>query len=403
MKNVILLTIDTLRKDMLGCYGNNVNLTPFIDSLTGKSITFKKAQAIGPYTQASFPGILTSSYFLEYGLEKMLNPQKVLISEPLKSKGITTAAFHSNPYMCSYFGWNRGWDVFYDSMQEDVDDINPYIKGNAIVNKADKWLSTHITGNSDYNPFFLWLHFMDIHEPYVPEKKYTEKIDESIDLSAQEMFKLFTDSVRPRQVPDEKTLQLLRKLYMAHVIEVDEYLKTFFTVLEKYNILNDSAIIITSDHGDEFNEHNSLSHDGKMYSELINVPLIIYNPGSQEGTATDLLVSNIDIPPTILNLFNLDPEEKFKGNSVLPVEDYADDGCYGEAIGKLQHKMKDIDKPVYYFRKKDLKVIYREEDDKWEMYDLESDPLETKNVIDSSREKQEMKAKLNCFINRNKK
>ena len=107
MKNVILLTIDTLRKDALGCYGSKNKLTPFIDSLEERCIKFTNMQATGPYTQASFPGILASSYYLEYGKEKKLSAKKTLISEALKKAGITSVAFHSNPYLCNYFGWNR--------------------------------------------------------------------------------------------------------------------------------------------------------------------------------------------------------------------------------------------------------------------------------------------------------
>ena len=85
MKNVILLTIDALRKDAVGCYGNESGLTPFIDSLQDNCIRFTKGQTSGPYTQASFPGILTSSYYLEYGKPKGFSPQRTLISEPLRA------------------------------------------------------------------------------------------------------------------------------------------------------------------------------------------------------------------------------------------------------------------------------------------------------------------------------
>jgi len=108
MKNVILLTIDTLRKDVLGCYGSKEGLTPFIDSLQDKCIIFNRCRAVGPYTQASFPGILASSYYLEFGRDKQLSPQRTLISEVVKNGGFTTAGFHSNPYLSEYFGWNRG-------------------------------------------------------------------------------------------------------------------------------------------------------------------------------------------------------------------------------------------------------------------------------------------------------
>ena len=141
MKNVILFTIDTLRKDVLGCYGSKNKLTPFIDSLQERCIKFTNMQATGPYTQASFPGILASSYYLEYGREKKLSPKKTLVSEVLKKSGITTAGFHSNPYVSDYFGWNRGWDVFYDSMEAEVSQEVPYIKGDEINKKVREWLS----------------------------------------------------------------------------------------------------------------------------------------------------------------------------------------------------------------------------------------------------------------------
>ena len=96
MKNLILVTVDTLRKDMLGIYNSKSELTPYLDSLKENSILFEKVYATGPYTQASFQGILASEYYLEYGKEKKLNPKKILISEVLKEENIYTAEFHSN-------------------------------------------------------------------------------------------------------------------------------------------------------------------------------------------------------------------------------------------------------------------------------------------------------------------
>lgn len=400
MKNVILFTIDTLRKDMLGCYGNTEGLTPFLDSIQDKCITFTNSHAVGPYTQASFPGILTSNYYLEYGREKKLNPKKTLISEALKRNGITTAGFHSNPYLCTFFGWNRGWDKYYDSMDDKVDDISPYIKGNVINEKVDQWLSGYIT-SQDYNPFFLWVHYMDVHEPYVPDQKHINQIDSSVKLGTDEMMKLFKDVVLKRDASNKETVDLLRKLYKAHVIEVDEYAEIFFDILKKHNLLENTVIIITSDHGDEFCDHGGLSHNGKMYSELVNVPFFIYDLSLEKGQKSDILISGADIPPTVLKLFSLEPEPNFKGQAILPIENYSLEGCYGEAIGKLTNKMQETDKPVYYYRKDNLKIIYRVENENREMYDLKEDPKELNNIADSSPLAAEMKDKLNAFINRN--
>ena len=399
MKNVILLTIDALRKDVLGCYGNKNNLTPFLDSLQPKCIKFTKSQTSGPYTQTSFPGILTSSYYLEYGRQKKCSPKRTLISEVLKRSGITTTAFHSNPYLCGYFGWNRGWDVFYDSMQDEVSDKIPYIKGDGINHKVKQWLSFY-TKDDNYNPFFLWTHYMDVHEPYIPAKEYLNKIDPSINLSEDEMLNLFKEVILKRDISDRKTVKLLKKLYDAGVCETDNYVKEFFNILEKYNVLKDTVIIITTDHGDEFGEHNGLSHDGKMYSELINSPLIIYFNDRTQGEVCDNLVSNIDIPPTILDLFNLEPFEKFRGHSILPLKNYPQNGVFGEAIGKTSNHEKETDKPIYFYQENDLKIIYREDNQSWEMYNLNKDQQELNNLIKTSTKSEYMKKKLMTYINR---
>lgn len=395
----MLLTIDALRKDMLGCYGNENGLTPFIDSLCNKSILFKSAQSIGPHTQASFPGILTSSYYLEYGKEGKLSPKRTLISEVLKKSGFVTAGFHSAPYLSGFFGWNRGWDTFYDSMEAEVSEKVPYIRGNEINEKVRNWLSSHVKEKGD-KPFFLWLHYMDIHEPYIPKRNYIDMVDPSIDVNEDKMFDLFKNVLLKRDVSDEEKVKLFKKLYSAQIREVDDFVKEFFDILKNFDLLKDSKIIITADHGDEFNEHGGLSHDGKMYSELIDVPLIIYDSERNNCEICNKLVSNVDIPPTIVHLFGLEPVESFKGHSLLPIENYPERGCFGEALGKVGCKVKETDKPVYYFREKNLKIIYREDGNVWEMYDIENDPKELNNIIDKSPKSEYMKEKLNSFIKR---
>lgn len=389
MKNVILLTIDALRKDRLGCYGNSRGLSPFIDSLQEKSLVFTKAQSSGPYTQAAFRGILTSSYFLDYGHEEELSFERTMISEPLKDAGITTAAFHSNLYLSDLVGWNRSWDVFYDSMEDDVDPLLPYIRGPEMIRKIDAWLSSYVASES--KPFFAWLHFMDVHEPYMPEKKYVELVDPSLSLSQDEMYGLFENTLLKRDVSDESKVALLSRLYDIHIREVDAYVEEVFRILKNLDVLAETVVIITSDHGDEFNEHGGLSHDDKMYSELIDIPLLVFDPSRAEGRICDTLVSNVDIPPTVLYQFGLEPEERFQGYSLLPLETYPDKGCFGEALFHEAGKGEDINKDVYFYRENDIKIIYRANLDTWEMYDLKKDPGELDNIIDTSPETDRLK------------
>ncbi len=403
MKNVILLTIDTLRKDVLGCYGGEGGLTPFIDSIQELCIRFTKSQSSGPYTQASFPGILTSSYYLEYVKEEKANHRlsnkRVLVSEPLKSNGIVTAAFHSNAYLWAYFGWNRGWDKFYDSSEDEVTDEVPYIKASALNDKVANWLSLQKDRLRERH-FFLWLHYMDVHEPYVPERKYIDIVDSSINLTVNEMMGLFKNVILKRDVSDQNTVDILKKLYLAHVREMDDATKEFFDILEKMGILKNSVVIIGSDHGDEFNEHGGLSHDGKMYKELIDVPLIIYDPSMEKGQVCDMVVSNIDIPPTIVHLFGLEPAEAFEGHSLLPLENYPDKGVYGQAIDKHGRTEKGATKGVFFYRDGDLKIIYREKENSWELYNLKEDPEELNNIFDTSTAAESMMKKLMPKISR---
>jgi len=391
MNNIILITIDTLRKDML--YNPSLNLSPFLDSLKDNCTIFTNAYATGPYTQASFQGILSSSYYLEYGREKNLSKSKVLISEILKSNNIYTAGFHSNAYLSYFFGYNKGWDIFYDSMKDDVTDMYPFIRGQAINKKVEEFLSSF----SFSKPLFLWVHYMDVHEPYIAEERYLNKIDAGINLSKEEMFLMFKNTLIPRDISDASKVDILKKLYMAKVAETDDCIRELFDVLSSHNLIDNSTIIITSDHGDEFGEHKGLSHDGKMYNELLSVPLLIYDKAYKQ-IKIDTPVSLIDIPPTICAFFNIEPSQAFKGRSLFPYKSVSSHTLYGEAIGKIGHKEKDSDKPIYYLLEDNLKLIYKEEDSIWQGYDIKNDGVEKINII--SKVKKELKDKLINFINR---
>jgi len=397
MKNVILITIDTLRRDVFGCYGNGASLTPFMDSLQDKCLRFDRAYATGPYTQASFPGILTSSYYLEYGKQKNLPTEKTLISEVVKREGIVTAAFHSNPFLSGFFGWNRGWDTFYDSMEDDVTDLYPFIRGGVINKKVETWLSGNVRDDME-RAFFLWVHYMDVHEPYVPEEEFIRMVDEELDLEKGEMFRLFREVILKRETSDQKNVELLKKLYSAKVLEVDSCIRDLFQIFDQAGVLDTSVIFFGSDHGDEFGEHGGLSHDGKMYSELVRVPLFIYDRGRTESEMYVHPVSNIDISPTIAYLLEIGEVDGFSGSSLLPIDGYKARSCFGEAINKRGHKEKDEDRPIYYCMQDERKIILDEGTGAWEMYHVKDDPGEKRNLIDEDEQADALKAELQTWL-----
>jgi arylsulfatase A-like enzyme len=167
-----------------------------------------------------------------------------------------------------------------------------------------------------------------------------------------------------------------------------------YSLLESYGHLNDTVVIITADHGEEFSEHGGLSHDGKMCAELIDVPLLIYNPSLAQGLVCDSVVSTVDVSPTILHSFGLDPVPAFQGHSLLPFEEYPKNEAFGEAIDKHGPTERGASHGVFFYREGDLKVIYREKDDSWELYDLKKDPKELNNAVNESPQFEAMKAKL---------
>lgn len=181
---------------------------------------------------------------------------------------------------------------------------------------------------------------------------------------------------------------------------MDDTVRDLLGVFEEKDVLRDTVIIMTSDHGDEFGEHGGISHDGKRYSELIEVPLMIYEPQRQKGLVCDTLVTTLDISPTIVHLFGLDPVKAFEGSSLLPLEGYQEKGIFGEAVDKYKSFETGEEKEVHYYREGDLKIIYRERDDAWELYDLKSDPKETRNLIDTSPLTETMKQRIRPRVRR---
>jgi arylsulfatase A-like enzyme len=241
---------------------------------------------------------------------------------------------------------------------------------------------------------------MDVHEPYIPDSRYIECVDSSLKLSREQMLHLFKEVVLPRDASNKEIVELLKKLYLAHVCEIDEYAQHLFDILNKHKLLNDTCVIITTDHGEEFGEHSGLSHNGKMYSELVHVPQLVLNPPERKEEMCDLLVSGLDISPTIMYMFDQEPHDSFQGRSLFPLNEYHEEGVYGEAIGKLGHKIKETDRPAYFYRHENMKVIYGEEKDRWELYDLKNDPGEQNNIIHATSIAEKLKLKIKQRIHR---
>jgi len=349
-KHVFLITVDCLRADFLGCIGGT-NLTPNIDELAKRSVLFSKAFANGPGTNQSFPAILTSTYFLMHdGFH--LSPHYPTLAEILRRNGFKTVAFHSNPFLSKIFGWDRGFDEFYDFMDAIkspsgfitkqqglslkkkvarclVTNLGasrntriqhllkkfyyslsgfeiPYLEGNELNRQVFKWIERNID-----NSFFLWMHYMDPHYPYIPPEPYLE------DFSSRKKAFEYNLSANYNNPSQEET-EIFRDLYIGEVRYIDFCIKNFVEFLKNREILEDSLVFLMADHGHAFMEHNKFGHNPEiLYNEVLHVPLLIH--GWDFSDKISFPVQLMDAPPTILDVLGIENSNTFIGDSLVSI------------------------------------------------------------------------------------
>lgn len=402
-RNVILITVDCLRADHCSCYGYYKKTTPFIDFLAEKGLKFENAFANGPDSPHAFKTIFTSSYPLDISNTAFLPKNKIFLPKILKENGIQTAAIHSNAYLSGYYGYNIGWDYFEDFL------IRERIRKNSIITKskkklypifkkmkllkfyrkfknqfpqkifqheddkliqysAIKWLS-----NSSKQPFFLWIHYLDAHWPYYPRKQFKRF---SYDISKKDELKLNKKCFSKKNYKEK-----LIELYDDCILGVDNYISELFSVLKQLNYLKNTAVIITADHGEQFGEHGSFaSHPVKLYNEQLKIPLILYNTG-KNGIVLKF-ADQLNIAPTILKLFNL--PNIYRHESLLEIKNknfvIAEAARNKKGILIDEKKLNDdIFITRAYITKKWKYILNEDKND--ELYNLEKDPKEQKNII----------------------
>ena len=326
--NLILISIDTLRADEVGSINPEVDsLTPNIDNFAKTGTAFKKFYSQGPNTRAAFPPIMTSTYPLMFGdYRKVGIRPRVSFVEILRRNGYATAGFHSNPYLSKNFGYDRGFDIFFDGIAENsqytsaknilkknkfvfgiikgvysqfkkatekkLGNKAPYTPADTIVDMGEKYIS------NTNNPFFLWLHLMDAHMPYPGEgEKFFERINQHRRGEVE--------------ITDEE-LKTHRKLRYDRIRFIDGKIGELINFLKDKKLLKDTFMFICSDHGEELLEHGDLEHRDKFYEELIHVPFVTNYPGCDP----DSLHGNIDIPATILEASGIVIPKIFMGRSL---------------------------------------------------------------------------------------
>ena len=402
LPNILLLTIDTLRADMLGCYGYPKPITPHLDKLAAQSIRFEQAITGGSWTQAAFPVMLTSSHASLYGgCLGSLSPMRPSPIETLSAGGYETFGFSSSPLLSKKYGYNRGFEVFNDLMPGETDPALRHLKGGErllrlpvvhqlarlfgqrtrparlyvsaeeITEQAGNWLKTA------EKPFFGWLHYMDVHWPYHREEKLVTP--SQIARAWNDIAHLYRVNWKDEQISAEQKAHYLR-LYEEAIEYTDAQVGRLVNKLDELGLTQNTIIVVVSDHGEEFLERGQWGHfEVNLHDEILKIPLILHLPGGPKGKTIQRQVRTLDIMPTLLDLCGFQTPAGVEGQSLVPL------WTEGENAYPPQISISEMWRDHWHIiavRTENFKYIWNSrQPDQPELFNLLRDPAEKKNIL----------------------
>lgn len=384
--DVLILLVDALRADHLSSYGYPRPTTPSLDALARDAVRFEQAVASSTFTKSSIASLLTGRHPYQHGvywgsLERgsevtadLLPPSETTLAEVLADHGYLTAAWVQNSHLRDFMGFGQGF-VDYHDQQGGIERIH-------------RRFGRFLRGPGPRHPFFAYLHYIDLHDPYLPEPPYDtmfggdRRAYEGIDLAE---WGVYLKAVREgREVPSADELAKLRGLYDGQLRYVDEQIGLLLAQLRERGLYDDSLIVVTSDHGDAFYEHGVISHSTTPYEELVRVPLLVKLPGNRfAGRTVDAQVRLIDVFPTVLKAVGIQDDVPGVAGCALQALMRAEPGaadrepaCQVAVIEIAQGE----GAPTVAVRTGGLKYIHHESGD-GELYDLVADPGERVDLL----------------------
>jgi arylsulfatase A-like enzyme len=316
-KNVIVLVIDTLRADKLRPFNPDSRVeTPTIDRLATEGVVFQLAQAPENWTKPSVASILT-------GLHPQTHQQKtgdaalpssaLLLSEHLQSEGFETGGFIANGYVSDRFGFGQGWDHYTNYIREEKS-----TEAKNVFEEAGNWIEEH-----KKERFFAYIQTIDPHVPYDPPGEYLRTYDPS-EYSGQVKPRMTGELLEhakrrpPDVVFDARDKRRLVGLHDAEITQHDHFLGLFIDRLVELGLWEDTLLVVTSDHGEEFDDHGSWGHGHSVYQELLHVPLLFRLPNRlPPGTRVPDAVSTLDVSATVTELVGVSSMPKNEGHTLV--------------------------------------------------------------------------------------
>lgn len=299
-RNVIVLMVDTLRADKLKVYDPDTRVdTPAFSRFAEEGVVFEAAQSPENWTKPAVASVLTGLFPMTHGTkesEAKLPSQALMVSEVFKKKGFATGSFIANGYVSDKFGFDQGWDYYTNYIREGKSTV-----AENVFREAGDWIE-----KQKDERFFAYVQTIDPHVPYDPPDSFLKKYDArpySGQVKPRMTANLLEKAKRnpPKVTFDRRDRQRLEALHDGEISYHDKHLAAFIERLKKLGVYENSIFVVTSDHGEEFYDHESYGHGHSVYQELLHVPFMVRWPGTvPAGKRISETVSTLDIAPTIL-------------------------------------------------------------------------------------------------------
>ena len=329
--NILMISIDTLRADHLSCYGYQGITTPHMDRLAAEGALFERTISQTSWTLPALATLHTGVLQEVHGMNRHdigLDPTFETLAETLQKAGYTTLAVVTNEFVNHAYRLDQGFDRYVFSRDPEAyhpfaglflfdflfSEANERHAAFSMTSRAIEWIR-----RAKDRPFFIWIHYIDPHSPY--GAWYVDRFPEYDAGYRGELgreFHRFGEIDDGTFVPTEADKQHIMALYDAEIMHVDKNLGRLWKALEQMDLWDNTAIVLTSDHGEEFWDHGDIIHGRTLYTESVHVPLLIkFPPKIAPGTRVSKLAGLVDIPPAVCELTGTTPPSVYQGRSVL--------------------------------------------------------------------------------------
>jgi len=411
--NVILISIDTLRPDRMGLFGhrpNNRSTTPFVDKLAEGGVSFTNAVSSTSWTLPAHYALLTGVPDRIHGVIHDHAPRPTtlpMLAEIFGESGYRTAGFFSGTYLNSFFGFNRGFDIYVGARTmmgaNTAQTAKDFRAAEVVTSQKVSESAMNFVRENGSEPFFLFLHYFDVHNEYLPPSPYDSLYGRPYSGWVDGKGVTSDSRFNPRMARAD--LDRLRALYDGEIGWVDSNIGRLFNQIESFSpgLLDNTLVVITSDHGEEFFEHGEICHQNNLHEVSVRIPLIMSCPAKiGGGKKIDTPVRIYDIAPTLLDYAGLEIPDVMEGESLRPSIDNGETESRPALIELSQISKETGYTQHFALRLGDYKLIVIEERE-WSkdkpydlsgavigkrhaLYDLSVDPGEKNDLATQKRE-----------------